>query len=175
MWIAIGLVVAVVVIVLVLAALRPDGFKVERVGLVDAAPEVVFPFIDDFHRWGSWSPWEKLDPAMVKTFSGADRGVGAVYHWVGNAKAGEGNMEIVESSAPGLVKIKLDFLKPFEAHNTAQFLMVAKGGGTEVTWSMVGPTPFAMKVMHVFVSMDKMIGKDFEEGLRNLKRIVETP
>jgi hypothetical protein len=173
MWIAIGLVAVVVVIVLVLAAMRPNGFKVERVEMVGAAPEVVFPLVDDFHNWGSWSPWEKLDPAMVKTYSGADRGVGAAYHWVGNSKAGEGNMEIVEASAPALVKIKLDFLKPFEAHITSQFSMVPKEGGTEVTWSMVGPTPFAMKVMHVFVSMDKMIGKDFEEGLRNLKRVAE--
>lgn len=163
----------VAAVVLILAASKPDSFRVERKATVKADPGKVFPCINDFHNWAAWSPFEKIDPNMRKTFSGAANGKGAVYEWSGNNKAGTGRMEILESSAPSKVTIKLDFLKPFEGHNTSEFTMSPKGDSTEVTWAMHGPSAFMMKVMHVFVSMDKMMGKDFEEGLANLKAVAE--
>jgi hypothetical protein len=163
----------VIVVVVILAALKPDSFRVERKAIVKADPGKVFPCINDFHNWAAWSPYEKIDPNMQKTFSGAASGKGAVYEWKGNNKAGTGRMEILESSAPNKVVIKLDFLKPFEGHNTSEFTMSPRGDATEVTWAMHGPSAFMMKVMHVFISMDKMMEKDFEEGLANLKAVVE--
>jgi hypothetical protein len=177
--IAVGAVIAVVLIaVLVLAASKPDTFVIQRTTTVKAAPGKVFPSINDFHNWAAWSPYEKLDPNMKKTFSGAASGKGAIYEWEGNSKAGTGRMEILESSSPGAaapskVTIKLDFMKPFEGHNTSEFTMSPKGDSTEVTWAMRGASPFMMKVMHVFVNMDKMLGKDFEAGLANLKAVTE--
>ena len=168
----------VLVIVLILAALKPDSFRVERKATVKADPGRVFPCINDFHNWVAWSPYEKLDPNMQKTFSGAASGKGAVYEWKGNDKAGTGRMEILESSAPitagpSKITIKLDYLKPFEGHNTSEFTMSPRGDSTEVTWAVHGPSPFMMKIMHVFINMDKMLGKDFEAGLANLKAVAE--
>ena len=110
---------------------------------------------------------------MKRTYSGAASGRGAVYAWDGNKNVGSGRMEILEASAPSKVVIKLDFIKPFEGHNTAEFTMLPQGDATNLTWVMHGPTPFMMKVMHVFINMDRMIGKDFEAGLANLKRLTE--
>jgi uncharacterized protein YndB with AHSA1/START domain len=168
-----AVVAVVVVVVLILAAMKPDSFRVERRATVKADPGKVFLCINDFHNWAAWSPYEKLDPAMQKTFSGAVSGKGAIYEWKGNDKAGTGRMEILESSAPKKITIKLDFLKPFEGHNTSEFTMSPKGDSTEVTWAMQGPSPFMMKIMHVFINMDKMLGKDFEAGLANLKAVAE--
>jgi uncharacterized protein YndB with AHSA1/START domain len=171
---AVGAILALVVaVVLILAASKPDTFVVQRTATVKADPGKVFPCINDFHNWAAWSPYEKIDPTMQKTFSGAASGKGAVYEWKGNNKAGTGRMEILESSAPNKITIRLDFLKPFEGHNTSEFMMSPKGDSTEVTWAMRGPSAFMMKVMHVFISMDKMLGKDFEEGLANLKAVAE--
>jgi hypothetical protein len=163
----------VAAVVLILAASKPDTFIVRRTATIKATPGNVFPSINDFHNWAVWSPYEKIDPAMQKTFSGAASGKGAIYEWKGNNKAGTGRMEILESTAPNKVVIKLDFLKPFEGHNTSEFTMSPKGDSTEVTWAMHGPSAFMMKVMHVFISMDKMLGKDFEAGLANLKAVAE--
>jgi carbon monoxide dehydrogenase subunit G len=171
---AVMAVIAVVAaVVLILAASKPDTFVVQRTATIKADPEKVFPCINDFHNWAAWSPFEKIDPNMQKTFSGAASGKGAIYEWKGNNKAGTGRMEIRESSAPNKVTIKLDFLKPFEGHNTSEFTMLPKGDATEVTWAMHGPSAFMMRVMNVFVSMDKMLGKDFEVGLANLKAVAE--
>lgn len=159
--------------VAVRVATRPDSFSLQRSAIVHAPPEKIYPFIEDFHRWESWSPFEKLDPAMRRTFSGAERGKGAVYEWSGNKKAGSGRMEITETDAPRRVTIRLDFLKPFESHNTCDFTLEPRSGGTEVTWAMHGPNTTAAKLMQSFISMDKLVGKDFEEGLRNLKRVAE--
>lgn len=156
--------------VLAYAATRPDTFAVERSAVVPASTESVFALLNDFHQWPRWSPWEKLDPAMNRTHSGAERGKGAVYAWNGNKKVGSGRMEILESHPPSRVKIQLDFLAPFEAHNVTTFTLEPVAGGTRVNWRMEGPHPFMMKVMCVFVSMDKMVGKDFEAGLANLQR-----
>ena len=155
------------------AATRPDTFRVERAVSIKAPPEKIFPLINDFHKWAGWSPWEKLDPAMKRTHSGAAEGKGAAYAWEGNSKVGEGRMEILESSPPSKIVIKLDFIKPIEGHNTAEYTLVAKGDTTEVTWVMHGPSPFISKVMHVFVSMDSLIGKDFEAGLADMKALAE--
>ena len=159
--------------ILVLAATKPDTFRVERSISIKAPPEKIFPLIDDFERWPAWSPWEKMDPAMKRSRSGAASGKGSIYEWEGNDKVGKGRMEIVESSPPSKVVIKLDFLKPFEAHNTTEFTLQPKGDTTDVRWVMHGPAPFMSKLMQVFTSMDAMVGKDFEAGLANMKAAAE--
>lgn len=171
--IAVVLAVAIAVI-LILAAAKPDTFSVRRAAMVKAPPDRIFALINDFHRWGSWSPWENRDPAMKRTHSGAESGKGAVYAWDGNKNVGSGRMEILDASASSKIVIKLDFFKPFEAHNTAEFTMQPQGGATDVIWVMHGPAPFMSKMMQVFMNMDSMIGKDFEIGLANLKTLAET-
>ena len=170
-------VVLVLVVVLLamlgLAATRPGQFRIQRSASIKAPPERILPLIADFRRWGAWSPYEKLDPAMQRTLSGAPEGKGAVYEWSGNGKAGKGRMEILDA-APERVLIKLDFLKPFEAHNTAEFALRPAGGGTEVTWAMYGPTPFISRVMGLVFNLDAMVGRDFEAGLASLKAATES-
>ena len=165
--------VVVVAALLAYAATRPDSFRVQRVTSIKAPPDRIFPLLADFHRWSAWSPWEKLDPAMKRTFSGAESGVGAVYAWEGNGKVGAGRMEILEATPASRVAIKLDFLQPMEGHNVAEFTLEPKGELTTVTWDMHGPSPFVAKLMGVFVSMDSMVGKDFEKGLAQLKAAAE--
>jgi polyketide cyclase/dehydrase/lipid transport protein len=166
-----------VVIVLILAIRKPDAFRVQRVATIKAPAESIFSLINDFHRWASWSPWENKDPAMKRTFGGAGSGKGAVYAWDGNKNVGSGRMEILDTSVPSKIVIKLDFFKPFEGHNTAEFTMLPQGDatnvGTIVTWAMYGPAPFMSKMMQVFMNIDNMIGKDFEAGLANLKKLTE--
>jgi uncharacterized protein YndB with AHSA1/START domain len=172
----IAIVLAIVIaIVLILAATKPDTFSVRRAAVVNAPAEMVFPLINDFHRWGTWSPWENKDPAMKRTYSGAQSGKGAVYAWDGNRNVGSGRMEILDASSPSKIVIKLDFFKPFEGHNTAEFTMLPQGdtATTNITWVMHGPAPFMSKVMQVFMNLDRMIGRDFEIGLANLKRQTE--
>jgi len=159
--------------VLIYATTRPDTFSVQRTETIKAPPDKIFPLINDFHSWPSWSPWEKLDPAMQRTHSGATAGQGAAYAWVGNSKVGEGRMEILASAPSSKISIKLDFIKPFEGHNTADFTLQPQGDSTQVTWVMYGPAPYVTKLMGVFVSMDKLIGKDFEAGLANMKSAAE--
>jgi uncharacterized protein YndB with AHSA1/START domain len=170
--IAIGLLVIIGIIV-GLALTKPDSYTVTRSIAIKAPPEKIIGMVSDFRQWGSWSPWEKLDPAMVRTFSGAPSGVGAVYHWKGNDDVGEGRMEITELVMPGKVQIKLDFIAPFESHNTTAFTFAPQGELTTVTWSMSGPMEFMTKLMSVFSSMDAMIGKDFEKGLAQMKTAAE--
>jgi uncharacterized protein YndB with AHSA1/START domain len=171
----VGIIVVLVSMVLALAANQPDTFRVERKMEIKAAPDKVFAVVDDFHQWAAWSPWEHLDPNMKKAFSGPASGKGAGYTWEGNKDVGKGAMEITDASAPAKIDIKLDFLAPFEAHNTTEFTFASSGDGTMVTWAMTGPNPFPMKIMHVFISMDAMVGKDFERGLGNLKSVAEHP
>jgi hypothetical protein len=159
--------------VLFFAMTKPDEFRVQRSTSVKAPPDKLFAMVNDFHNWTTWSPYEKRDPAMQRIHSGAASGKGAVYEWEGNGQVGKGRMEIMETAAPSKVAIKLDFIKPFEGHNTAEFTFVPKGDATEVTWRMFGPAPLVTKVMSVFINMDKMIGRDFEDGLRNLKAVAE--
>ena len=171
--IILGVLAFLVAAVLVVAALQPDSFRIERSTVVNAPPEKLFSLIDDFRAWGSWSPWEKLDPGLRRTHGGAPSGKGAVYAWEGNPKVGSGRMEILESSPPARLLIKLDFLKPFEAHNQAEFAFTTEGGSTRVTWAMTGPQAFPMKLMGLFMNMDRMVGSDFEKGLASLKQIAE--
>ena len=170
--IAVILAIAIAV-VLILAATKLNTFSVQRATTVKAPAEKIFPLIDDFHQWGNWSPWEHKDPAMKRTYSGADSGKGAVYAWDGDKNVGSGRMEILDASAPSKIVIKLDFFKPFEGHNTAEFTMLPQGDVTNLTWTMHGPAVFISKVMQVFMNLDKMIGKDFEVGLANLKKLTE--
>ncbi len=171
--------IVVIIIAILLAAIlgyaatRPDVFVVQRTTRIHAPPAKIFPFINDFHQWKTWSPYENKDPEMKRTFSGADSGKGAVYGWEGNGNVGTGRMEIADTSPPSRVTIQLDFMKPFEAHNIAEFTFIPDSDATKVTWSMKGPLPFIGKLMHMFINMDRMVGKDFEVGLANLKTVSE--
>jgi uncharacterized protein YndB with AHSA1/START domain len=170
----IGIVIVVLIAaVLIFAATKPDTFRVQRAASIKAPPEKVFALINDFNRWGAWSPWEKKDPAMKRTFGAVTSGKGAEYAWEGNKDVGQGRMEIAESVVPSKVALKLDFVKPFEAHNLVEFTLEPKGDTTNVTWAIQGDTPYFAKIIHVFINMDKMVGKDFEIGLANLKAIAE--
>ena len=174
----IAVVLAIVVaIVLALASTKPDTFRVQRAAAIEAPPERIFPLVNNFHQWAGWSPWEKRDPAMKRTYEGAESGEGAVYAWDGNKNVGSGRMEILEASPSSKIVIKLDFFKPFEGHNTAEFTMLPRNGAagtvTNVGWVMHGPAPFMHRVMQVFMDFDKMIGKDFEAGLARLKSLAE--
>lgn len=155
------------------AATKPDVFRVERSALVKAPPEAIYPLIADFRQWTKWSPYEHLDPALKRTYGGADNGLGATYAWEGNKDVGAGRMEITETTAPSKIGIKLDFLRPFESSNRAEFTMTPEGEGTRVTWAMQGPANFMSKLMGTLFDMDKMVGKDFEKGLQTLKAEAE--
>lgn len=168
-----GVVAAAIVVILVAAATRPDSFRVQRAAVIQASPEKIFPLIEDFHAWGDWSPWEKKDPAMKRSFSGAAAGKGAIYAWEGNSEVGQGSMEIVEDVPPSKLVLKLDFVKPFEGHNAVTFTLVPQGEATNVTWTMEGASPFFAKVIGLFCDMDSMIGKEFEAGLAALKTLAE--
>ncbi|KRR28586.1 SRPBCC family protein [Bradyrhizobium retamae] len=162
-----------VAIVLVLAATKPNTLRVQRAVSIKAPAERIFPLISDFQQWRSWSPYEEKDPAMNRTYSGAERGKGAVYAWDGDKNVGSGRMDILEALAPSKIVIKLDFFRPFEGHNTAEFTMLPQGDGTHVTWLMHGPANFMSRLMQVFMNLDRMIGRDFEAGLANLKTLTE--
>lgn len=167
------IVVAAIVIVLLLAFTKPDTFRVERTASINAAPDRVFPHLSDLHAWEAWSPYLKLDPAMKSRYTGAASGVGAGYEWQGDSKVGAGRMTITEATAPNLVAIKLEMLKPFAATNDVTFTLKPNASATDVTWAMDGKNNFIAKVMDVFFDMDKMVGGQFEEGLANLKSVVE--
>ena len=154
-------------------ATRPASFRIQRSIHIAAPSEKLFAYLIDLHNFDAWSPWAPLDPAMRKTHSGAASGVGASYEWQGNNKVGHGRMEIVEAVAPERVLIKLDFLKPFEAHNMAEYLLAERDSETEFTWAMYGPNNFLSKVMGLFFNMDKMVGAQFEQGLAALKTVAE--
>jgi uncharacterized protein YndB with AHSA1/START domain len=159
--------------IVLFAALRPDSFRVERAASIKAPPEKIYPQINDLKAWAAWSPYEKKDPAMKRTFGAVTSGKGAVYEWDGNKNVGKGRMEITDAMQPSKIVIKLDFFEPFEGHNTAEFTMDGKDGATTVTWAMYGPANLVSKLMGVFFNMDNMIGSDFEAGLANLKSIAE--
>ena len=158
---------------LIFVATRPDTFRVERHVTIDRSAAEIFPLIEDFHAWTRWSPWEDLDPALRRTYKGPERGPGAIYEWEGNSKVGKGHMEIMRSEAPTHLMIDLSFIRPFKAENAAAFDLEPQGSGTEVSWAIYGPLPFASKLMSLFVSMDKLLGKDFEKGLARLKAAAE--
>jgi len=166
-----GLVVIIAALI-VFALTKPDTIHIERSVSIKASPIIVFSLIRDFHKWNSWSPYENLDPAMKRTFSGTEYGKGAVYTWEGNMKVGAGRMEIIDTTL-SKITIKLDFSRPFEGHNTSEFIIHPDGENMKVTWAMYGPNHFLGKFMSIFMNMDKMIGNDFETGLSNLKSLAE--
>jgi len=171
-YILIGLAILIVGF-LVAASLRPDEIRVERSITISAPAAIPFAQINDLHKWQEMSPYVKYDPAAKTTFAGPAAGVGASFAWAGNAKAGEGRMTIVESRANELVRFKLEFFKPWACTNTADFIFRGTSSGTEVTWVMFGKAKFISKAMGLVMNMDKMIGRDFEAGLVNLKTIAE--
>lgn len=166
-------IVVIVAALLLYAAMRPDSFSVERSITVKAPPDKLFPYVSNLHEWQKWSPWEKLDPGMQRTFGGPEAGKGSSYAWKGNKDVGQGRMEILETVPPQRVRIKLDFIEPFEANDQVDFTLTPVADGTTVRWLMQGPMPYISKLMSVFVSMDRLIGKDFEAGLANLKALAE--
>ncbi|HUI63702.1 MAG TPA: SRPBCC family protein [Bacteroidota bacterium] len=159
--------------VLLVARAKPERIEIRRVTEIKASREKVFALIDDFHSWPKWEPLDRSDPTMKRTFGGQMRGKGATSEWTSKGRAGVGRMEITESSAPERLKVLVDFAKPFRAHNVNQFALESVGEGTKVTWSMQGTNPFIARLMSVFVNMDRVMGKHFEEGLEALKRLSE--
>ena len=153
---------------------RPDEFQVVRAATIAAPPATVFEQVNDFHKWEAWSPWAKLDPACKNSFSGAAAGKGAGFAWEGNNKVGAGRMTITESQSPELIRINLEFLRPFKSTNTTEFTFKSQSSQTLVTWTMSGKNNFMSKVFGLFVDCEKMVGKDFEKGLSSIKGITES-
>jgi uncharacterized protein YndB with AHSA1/START domain len=166
---------AIIAVFLGVVALQPSEFRVARSAKMSAPPEEVFAQVNDFHKWDAWSPWAKLDPNANNSFEGPTSGNGAVFKWSGNSEVGEGSMTILESRPDELIRIRLDFVKPFEDTSTTEFTFEPQGDQTEVTWSMFGRNTFISKMFCLFMDMDKMIGDKFEEGLASLKAIAEAP
>jgi hypothetical protein len=173
LYILIGLAAVVAILVLVVA-LQPSAFAVTRSATMNASPVEVFEQVNDFRKWREWSPWERMDPNLQRHYGDPAAGVGGTYGWTGNKQVGEGRMTIVDSKPGELVRIKLEFLKPFQATNTAEFAFGRTGAGTNVTWTMTGEKNFLFKAFGLLMSMDKMVGRDFERGLANLKSTVES-
>jgi len=167
-------VVSLVAALLIFAATKPDTFRVERSISIEAPSEKIFAILNDFHLSQSWSPFEKKDPTMKRTFGGAASGKGAVYEFDGNKEVGKGRLMITDTAPPSKITIALDMVEPFEAHNTVEFTLGANGDSTKVTWAMHGPQSYMMKVLSFFIDCDKMVGKDFEAGLVKLKAITQT-
>jgi uncharacterized protein YndB with AHSA1/START domain len=166
---------ALIAAVLLLAARKPDTFTIQRSITINASADKVFGLIDDFHEWPKWAPQDKEDPSMKREFSGPARGVGAVSDWNGAGKTGSGRMTIIEAQPPSEISVQADWAEPFKARNVNDFVLQGAGSSTQVTWSMTGPNLFIMKVMGVFVNMDRAMGKHFEAGLANLKQVAEQP
>ena len=158
---------------LVVVAVQPSDFRVERSATMRAPAAAPYAQVNDFQKWRDWSPWEKVDPQLKRSYQGPQAGAGAQYAWVGNKDVGEGRMTILESKPGELVRIKLEFFKPFAAVNDAQFSFKPAGDGTAVTWSMTGHNNFLSKAICLFVDMDKMVGGMFEQGLAQMKAVVE--
>lgn len=171
-WTLLGL-GGVIVVFLIVVAMQPSDFRIERSATMRAPAAAAHAQVNDFHNWQAWSPWEKVDPALKRSYEGPNAGTGAIYAWQGNKDVGEGRMTIVESRPGELVRIKLEFFKPFAATNTADFTFKPAGENTTVTWSMSGQNNFVSKAMCLFVNMDTMVGGMFERGLDQMKTVVE--
>ncbi len=165
---------AVIAVLGIIVAWQSSEFRVVRSATLSAPAPTLFALVNDFHRWEAWSPWEKLDPALERSYDGSPAGVGAVYSWVGNNQVGEGRMTILESHPNDLIRIKLEFLKPFAATHTADFTFQPEGDRTRVTWNMFGEKNFLSKAIGLFMNMDKMIGNNFEQGLAQLESAAKT-
>ncbi|HEV8722244.1 MAG TPA: SRPBCC family protein [Candidatus Binatia bacterium] len=163
----------IIIVFVIIVAMQPSEFRVTRSATISGPRSAVFAQVNDFHKWEAWNPWGKIDPAMKQTYEGAPAGTGAVYTWAGNKEAGEGRMTITESRPNDLIRIKLEFFKPFRATNTAEFTFKPEGNQTVVTWSMTGENNFMAKAFHLFMNMDKMVGGQFEKGLASMKSVAE--
>jgi carbon monoxide dehydrogenase subunit G len=172
-FIGIGVVVLVIIAALAVIAARPREFRIERSAQIDAPREVTFSIINDLRQWGQWSPYEKRDPNMQKTYEGPSSGPGSIYNWQGNNEVGAGRLTIVASKPAEVVTMKLEFSRPFKATNEVNFKLAPSGGGTRVSWIMDGKYNFLMKAMSLCMNMDKMVGTDFEQGLANLNRVAQ--
>ena len=169
------IVAAVIAALLIYAATKPDSFRIQRSTTIAAPPDKVFALINDLRQFNTWNPFAKLDPQNAITYDAVTTGVGGAYTWQGE-KSGAGRMQIAESVPAQRVTAKLDFTKPFEAHNMVDFTVQTQGDkGSTVTWAMHGPMPYMNRLMTVFFDMDKTVGKDFEAGLANLKALAEKP
>jgi uncharacterized protein YndB with AHSA1/START domain len=166
------IVAAAIAALLIYAATKPDNFRLQRSTTIAAPPDKVFALINDLRQFNTWNPFAKMEPSAVITYDATSAGVGGAYSWKGD-KTGEGRMQITESVPAQRVSAKLDFVKPFEAHNTVDFTVQPQGSGSTVTWAMHGPMPYLNRLMTVFFDMDKTVGKDFEAGLANLKALAE--
>jgi uncharacterized protein YndB with AHSA1/START domain len=164
----------IVVVFAVIVALQPSEFRVARTATISVPPPAVFAQVNDFHKWEAWNPWGKIDPAMKQTYEGTPDGTGAVYTWSGNNEVGEGRMTITESRPSDLIRIKLEFLKPFAGTSIAEFTFKPEGTQTMVTWSMAGKNNFMAKAFGLFMNMDKMIGGQFDKGLAQMKSVAES-
>jgi len=164
---------AIAVVLVVVVATRPSEFRVARTARIAAPAPVLFAQVNDFHKWEAWSPWAKLDPAMKQAYEGAPAGTGAVYTWAGNKEVGEGRMTLTESRPSELIKIELEFFKPFATTSTAEFTFKPEGDHTLVTWSMTGQNNFIAKAVHLFMDMDTMVGGQFENRLARMKSVAE--
>jgi hypothetical protein len=165
---------AIIVILVVVVAMQPSEFRITRTAAISAPAADVFAQVNDFHNWQAWSPWAKLDPVMKQTYEGAPAGTGAIYSWIGNKQVGEGRMTLMDSRPNERIQIKLEFLRPFKATNSAEFTFKPEGNQTNLTWIMAGKKNFLFKAFGLFMSMDKMVGSDFEKGLASMKSEVET-
>jgi hypothetical protein len=162
-----------VVLFVIIVALQPSEFRIARSATISAPPPAVFARVNDFHNWEAWNPWGKIDPAMKQTYEGAPAGIGAIYSWAGNNEVGEGRMTIAESRPSDLIRINLEFFKPFAGNSIAEFTFKPEGDRTIVTWNMTGNNNFMTKAIHLFMNMDTMIGGQFEKGLASMKAVVE--
>jgi uncharacterized protein YndB with AHSA1/START domain len=168
-----GAVVALAILLAIVVSIQPSDFRISRSAKIAASPAAVFAQVNDYHNWDAWSPWAKLDPNAKVTFEGPTSGKGAKFAWAGNDKVGEGRQEIIESRPDELIRIKLDFEKPFKATSTAEFTFKPEGDQTLVTWSMMGKNDFMGKAISLIMDCDKMVGGDFEKGLASMKTVVE--
>jgi hypothetical protein len=171
--VALAAIVVLCVMFVAVVAMRPSAFRVVRSAVITAPVSAVFAQVNDFHNWQAWSPWAKIDPAIKQTYAGAPAGTGAIYSWVGNGQVGQGTMTLTESRPNEFIRIKLEFHKPFKAMNTAEFTFKPEGDQTVVSWSMEGRKNFLVKAFGLFLSLDKMLGSEFEKGLANMKAVVE--
>jgi uncharacterized protein YndB with AHSA1/START domain len=168
------LLLAVALAALILVASRkPDTFRIARSIRIDAPASAIYPHIASMQAFTRWSPWQAKDPAMTQSFGPVAEGLGASMDWSGNSKVGQGRMEVTAVEPPSRIAYKLNFLKPMRAENMAEFTLKEAGGATDVTWAMTGASPFTSKVFDTLMNMDRMVGRDFEEGLANLKAISE--
>lgn len=169
----VALIVLVLIVLGAVIMMQPGDFRVERTVAISAPAATIFPLINDFHKWETWSPWEKVDPNVKRAYSGAPAGVGAIYEWSGNAKLGAGRMTIIESKPNELMRFKMEFFKPMKSTSTGEFTLKSEGGQTLVTQVMFGPKNFVSKAVCMVMNMENMIGPQFEKGLADLKAIAE--